>query len=733
MNKLLKYLLVIIIAAGVGVFHAGIEAQTFVLVHADNPDIVIEGAQYLTKTPERVIINRHSEEFFPLVTGYFLEARAKTQTGVVIRFKTDSPQLKVNFEKRNDSEQRNNSCVFAVYKNGKLSGYIRDTYQLNITAGTTDPVVWEIVLPYLWGVNFTGIDLVSGYTLLPQENENKPKYVAIGNSITHGTGQTDASDVTYAFRFARAMGWELYNLAVGGSRIHEQIAEETKNLDLHAISILWGFNDWTQTQPSVLMANVMPRYKLLLENLREYHPDAYIYCIMPTHTTNPRTPTIDTLRNAERRIVKEMIAQGDDRFIVVEGGSVNNTADLTDNVHLNNQGASKLADFLIAAARNKVEGGNVEAYQLPFQETFTGTTTATTYNTGKLNASLSTTQGWQIEQSITRTPVLTPGVAVSTISEGGYLRSPEIDIPSGTPINIFLNARMALNDSGTDAAEKQTNNNHRNFYITIGNDTVYDHQKISYSVAPRMQNPGVQFLGSYIYEGNDPATLKFFASNDYQGVWADKSDGFVMINSRVTENNDLVPAINIPYGTSKDLGMIDLNITSAGSTIQRTFPLKGINLIQDVVFSDSESNTVKLPVKVYSPDAGSIDEDVTVVITVPAEEGIYTEKITVTADANGPSMAAPNKITDLIQPTRTLWFTYSVDAGTGVHLMSNPATITAHNQVIRIHSTTATNVKVYNLSGVLLHHLAKATSADIPVNKGVYVVKTESVVTKVVL
>lgn len=337
-----------------------LQAQLLVKINANDPLIEIKGAQYLTKTADSVIINRHSEEFFPLVSGYFLEARAKTQSGVVVRFKTNSPQLRVHFKKRNDAEYR--ELTFAVYKNKQFSEYIANSYQLNLNSGTTDAVTWEIVLPYFHGVHFAGLELETGYSLFAPDEENKKKYIAIGNSITHGTGQTKAaSDATYAFLFARAMNWELYNLAVGGSRIHEQIAEETKELNVHAISILWGYNDWVQGRE--IMSSVMPRYRLLLENLRKYHPDAYIYCLMPTFTTSVKPNSgndapIDTLRNSQRRIVREMIAAGDNRLVIVEGGNINNSSDLTDKAHLNNEGARKVADYLISTARNRNTFGN---------------------------------------------------------------------------------------------------------------------------------------------------------------------------------------------------------------------------------------------------------------------------------------------------------------------------------------------------------------------------------------
>ncbi len=343
------------------------DAQTYVRVPANNPNILITGAVQLLKTADSVIINRHSPEFYLKTVGYFNAAKGRTQSGVVISFKTTSPGVKVYFLKRVDAEQR--ELTFAVYKNKQFVGYQKNTLQLFLESGTDVEVSWDIVLPSFYGVHLAGLEVQEGNTILLPDDRSIKKYIAIGNSITHGTGQTKvASDGTYPFLFSEAMGWELYNLAVGGSRITELIAEETRSIDAHAISILWGYNDWISGQN--IVANVIPHYKSLLINLREYHPDAYIYCIMPTATKSLKPNTgneapIDTLRNSQRKTVMELIQQGDKKFIIVEGGSMTTFTDLADDVHFNNEGAKTLADSLVSVAR-KVEGINATVlFEMP--------------------------------------------------------------------------------------------------------------------------------------------------------------------------------------------------------------------------------------------------------------------------------------------------------------------------------------------------------------------------------
>jgi hypothetical protein len=719
--------------------HGNISAQTYVKVNANNSNILITGARHLTKTADSVVINRHSADFFPLTTGYFLQPRARTQTGVVVSFKTTSPLITVNFKKRSDAEYR--ELTFAVYKNKQFNGYITNTYQLNLSSGTTDTVTWEIVLPILHGVHFTGIELESGHTLLEPTIENKKKYIAIGNSITHGTGQTNAaSDATYAYLFAKAMNWELYNLAVGGSRIHEQIAEETKGLDVHAISILWGYNDWIQGRE--IVASVMPRYRLLLTNLRKYHPNAYIYCIMPTYTTSLKPNSgndapIDTLRNTERRVVRELITQGDNRLVIVEGGNINNSSDLSDPVHLNNQGARKLSDYLISTARNKeIEGSQV--YQLPFQELFLGASTANVYTTEVLNASLGT-KGWEIGQPITRTSPSTTsnGIAFKTLSEGGYLLTPEIDVQSGTSLEINIIGRLLLNDILTP--DRNQNNLQRNFFVVIGNDTVYDHHKMSYNVAaPLFQNP-IRWMASYIYEGQSPIRAKLFSTNTYEGVWQDLLDGMIIQSRPDIANNtgllvrqtDTVPALNIALGHTIDLGSININDNQQGTIVNKSFLLKGVNLVGSVDLSDAEAGSISVPAKSYIPVQGSINEQVPVQITVPAALGNYKEKVTLVADGN----RANNTTNVLIRPTRTIWFTYTLKDGvSGLKKKENDSLkISSENGILKIHSVIPKDISVFTISGVLLFHGSRISQKEITLPKGIYIVKSDTDMFKIVL
>jgi hypothetical protein len=392
-----------------------------------------------------------------------------------------------------------------------------------------------------------------------------------------------------------------------------------------------------------------------------------------------------------------------------------------------------LITILVLAAKTMF----AQPYTLPFQEMYNGTTSLSTYTSSALNL-ITTTKNWELTESIIRSPEVTPGIAFKTFSEGGYLLSPEINITSGTALEVNFMARMVLNDIGADAAAKKTNNLLRNIYVILGNDTIYDHHKFyEDGTTPLFQNP-IRFMAGYIYEGSSPVKLKFIGKNTYQGVWTSNQDGLIIMSRSAVTNNtgtlvratDTVPALNISYGHNINMGTINLNTNPAGTTVNKSFSFKGVNMVGDVVLSDANATNISLPVKTYVPVSGSVNETVALNITVPANPGTYTEKLTVVADAD----RANNTTNTMIRSTRSIWVRYSVtDTSTDIDALTTKTQITTTNGLIRIQSPTATDVEVFSTSGVLIKNLKNVANATFNLPKGLYMVKTGSQITKITL
>ncbi|MCF6357498.1 MAG: SGNH/GDSL hydrolase family protein, partial [Draconibacterium sp.] len=321
-----------------------IEGKKF--ISPNNENIVVKGAFFVDKSDERLIINRFDNNFLSHKQTFANPVKANTQSGVSICFSTNSSNISLFFEERDDAQHRQK--VFGIFKNG---AFFKEIKGLEFTIENQDTDCfsdWRIVLPTFFGINFTGIKIDKNSELKKVEYEQKPVYVAIGNSITHGVGQKGASYLSYPFLLAERKNWELYNLAIGGSKISWPVARLLKNKKVDIITILWGYNDWNSA--FTIENEIKPYYKKLISELRKVQPGAKIYCILPT-TSKSTTPkngsnSLEDIRNAESDVVRGFQQKGDTKLFIINGKELTTTADLNDNVHLSVNGTASFAKEL---------------------------------------------------------------------------------------------------------------------------------------------------------------------------------------------------------------------------------------------------------------------------------------------------------------------------------------------------------------------------------------------------
>lgn len=326
---------------------AGTVAQAQQTIAPDNGKIVIEGALFVKYEGDRTVLNRHSDGLWEKEDVRIAPVKANTQSGVKLIFKTDSKTVKPIFTDREGAEHRAATNFYGIYMNGEFIGDVGGA-ELELTS-TGAPTEWEIVLPIMYGVDFGGIIIDDGAKMYKVKREKRPVYIAIGNSITHGAGQTKSgSQISYPYVLAETKGWNLYNLAVGGSQITPAIAEELGDIEADVITVMWGFNDWNATKGDLNEISV--RYGQLLAGLRKSQPAAKIYCIMPSTAKNeagknPGVP-LGAVRVAERGIVDAMQKGGDKNIFIIEGNAISSVDDLNGNVHFTNQGARRFGNAL---------------------------------------------------------------------------------------------------------------------------------------------------------------------------------------------------------------------------------------------------------------------------------------------------------------------------------------------------------------------------------------------------
>lgn len=324
-------------------------------IKPNDPNIIIEGSHYTKESDTLVDFQRHSDSLLQenAFKNKFSPLRAKTATGVSLTFSTEAPTITTQFRML-PGENRFGS--FAVFADGEILqtepfNPTKDsviTFEI-VKPSTTEAVEYTITMPNWGNVGFAGLTLPESYNLLAIEEMGKPLYVAYGNSITHGTGQSGTHE-TYPFQLAQERNWKLKNVAVGGAKtslaLAEMIRDDFDTIDF--ITILIGFNDYNGE--GIDTSEYRNRYESVLTAIREKHKETKLFCITPTYTTVDNSvktgiPMKD-FRSVVRSVVTTLQTGGDTLLYLIAGEELTTEEDLSDAVHLNVTGAASLANRL---------------------------------------------------------------------------------------------------------------------------------------------------------------------------------------------------------------------------------------------------------------------------------------------------------------------------------------------------------------------------------------------------
>lgn len=266
----------------------------------------------------------------------------QTQTGVIIRFTTNSNYIKLNFTETSGARW---GTEYGVWANGVWQNmYTSHNFTIQKPVGK-EIVTWEITPSLMNAVYLSSIEIENGVTISENPQVKQLRYFAIGNSITQGVGQGNAGYKSYPFLFGRDMGYETFNLGVGGSKVCWKVATELQNQQADLITVLWGYNDWyfVGDNADVYRENM----KQLLAKIREFQPNAPLVCISLIGTENP-TPTsgvsIQQYRDVVTQLVNEYKNSGDKNIYLLDGATVN--VELMDKVHPSVKGATDFAVIL---------------------------------------------------------------------------------------------------------------------------------------------------------------------------------------------------------------------------------------------------------------------------------------------------------------------------------------------------------------------------------------------------
>ena len=350
------------------------EKKSSVIISADDSRIKIHGSKFTKMVDGEMIMHRHTDEMYEGITNVlrFNPEKAKSSTGISIRFKTKSPTVKVNLRISKETFKKNpsggyigvfqglNSILNPVHTNPVEAITPNDTYNISYekakaftidisSENVGELVEYKITLPLFIDINLVGLELESGYDLVDYTPVVKPIYVAYGNSITHGRSQ-NATNESYPYLISEWMNWELYNIAVGGGKTSKAMAEMIRDEFTHIdyMTVLIGYNDYAGGGEST--ATYTANYTEFLDIARTNHPNTKIYCLTLTATTNVTsensTVKAEEFRQVVRDIVRARQSAGDNNIILVEGEDISTIGDLKGKVHFTVEGALRVADKL---------------------------------------------------------------------------------------------------------------------------------------------------------------------------------------------------------------------------------------------------------------------------------------------------------------------------------------------------------------------------------------------------
>ena len=320
------------------------------LVYCDNPLIRIGGAMFPDAEDFSLRLDRIAPALLADTGGLFSSSVAVLTTGVTVRFRTDSPTVRANFNHLSYVVTENTGYV--VYQDGVYDKLVNELEVVDITSQQPGAAVtYEIVCPSYDEVTLAELRLEPGATLLPLPDDRRPHYFALGDSITHGA-QLDAdtkadSTASYPWVLAAMKGWELYNLGVGASRVTPAFGEMLAGQQVDIITILWGLNDKGIDNDLALYVS---KYETLLDNLRTTQPVTPIYCITLTVCAAEDSAkdgyTLDDYRTALATLVAARQAAGDCNLHLIRGEELTTIDDLSDGAHFSVAGAANFATEL---------------------------------------------------------------------------------------------------------------------------------------------------------------------------------------------------------------------------------------------------------------------------------------------------------------------------------------------------------------------------------------------------
>lgn len=197
--------------------------------------------------------------------------------------------------------------------NGATTDEVRVPMLREINAAARNIEIW---LPYGDAVDFVGLTVNDEAQFISPPVHVRPRYLAYGDSITHGFRASDPT-LTYPALLVTTNDWELINLGFGGREATASDGRLIGSAPADVITILIGFNDHYGNKP-------LEQYKTdvagMLKNIRAAQPTTPIWLITPLWSTEPLPTQLGLHLEDYRKVLREIVTEANDpRLHLIEG------------------------------------------------------------------------------------------------------------------------------------------------------------------------------------------------------------------------------------------------------------------------------------------------------------------------------------------------------------------------------------------------------------------------------
>ncbi|MFF8833049.1 GDSL-type esterase/lipase family protein [Streptomyces sp. NPDC015131] len=215
-----------------------------------------------------------------------------------------------------------------------------------------DPGPYTVHPPESQAPEILGVRGVGG-TLAPAPPA--PRWLVHGDSITEGWWSTRPAHAWPSVA-GRALGLDTVNLGYAGSaRGDLPIAQQLAALPADLLTLAFGTNCWSGVPHSAPLLYETTRAFVTL--VRRGHPDTPLLLLSPLYrpeaetTANALGATLAALRGAMEEAVRDLVAAGDERLVLLPGRDLVGPGHLADGLHPDDTGHARIAAAVAAAVR----------------------------------------------------------------------------------------------------------------------------------------------------------------------------------------------------------------------------------------------------------------------------------------------------------------------------------------------------------------------------------------------